>query len=353
MTSLHPGLRAAAESVLLIVMTFVVTGVLFALFVAAAGAPPSGVFYDIYLGAFGSWFSWQNTLTRAAPFMLAALCTALPARLGLLVIGNEGALVIGGVAAAAAGIVLNGVAPLAVQIGMFAAAGIAGGLWIAGALALRHYRGVNETISTLLLNYLAIALLLWLVGGPLHDPASLNKPSTPSIGSANMLGDIPGMSVHWGLVYGVVACALLFGLFRYTTFGFAARIIGGNVRAAQLNGLAVARITLTVGFLAGAAAGVAGMVEVAAVHGRANESLVAGYGYVGILVAFLARQNLAMIVPVAILLGGIEASGGLLQRHFELPDATTTVLQGTLFILLLAGESLRGRIFPIRVVERS
>jgi ABC-type uncharacterized transport system permease subunit len=108
-------------------------------------------------------------------------------------------------------------------------------------------------------------------------------------------------------------------------------------------------------FLGGGAAGLAGMVEVTAVHGAASASLVAGYGYAGILVAFLARQNPLAIIPVALLLGGINASGGLLQRVFGLPDATVSVLQGLLFVIILASETLYGRFFvpsPSKSSER-
>jgi len=92
------------------------------------------------------------------------------------------------------------------------------------------------------------------------------------------------------------------------------------------------------------AAGLAGMIEVGAVHGRANGSLAIGYGYTGILVAFLARQNPLAIIPVAILLGGINASSGLLQRRLDLPDASVLVLQGIIFVLILAGETFHGRV---------
>src|SRR5262249_3958831 len=193
------------------------------------------------------------------------------------------------------------------------------------------------------LNYMAIALLNHLVEGPLRDPASLNKPSTLPIGDDNMLGTLPGLDVHWGLVWGLGACLLFWVLMQRTTFGFAARMVGGNVRAALLNGLPVRRLMVIVTFLGGLAAGLAGAIEVAAIHGTANPSLVTGYGYTGVLVAFIARANPLGVVPVAILLGGIGASGGLLQRVFELPDATVNVLQGILFLAILFSESFYGR----------
>src|SRR4029077_15339581 len=160
-----------------------------------------------------------NTLTRAAPLILTALCTALPAQLGMVIIGGEGALLIGALSATSAALALQGMPPFIVQIAMVCAGVIGGGLWIMLAGALRQYRGVNETISSLLLVYIALAILKHLgqgamrdpprpphprVGGAMRPPASLNKPSTREIGQANMIGSIPGTDVHWGLVFGII-----------------------------------------------------------------------------------------------------------------------------------------------------
>ena len=322
----------------------VVSLLVFGVFVACSGANPFAAYSLMYTGGFGTWFSWQNTLQRAAPLILTALCTAIPAHLGLVIIGGEGALVLGGLGAAVTALQFSGGTPWLVQLAMALAGMVAGGVLILVAGALRHYRGVNETISSLLLTYIAIAVFNHLVEGPMRDPASLNKPSTAALSETHMLGLLPGMEVHWGLVYGLLACVVIYVLMSRTVFGFAARMAGGNARAAQLSGLPIGRLILTGCFLAGAAAGLAGMVEVAAVHGRANASLAVGYGYTGILVAFLARHHPLAIIPVAILLGGIGASGGLLQRRLGLPDATVLVLQGILFVVILASESLRDRL---------
>jgi ABC-type uncharacterized transport system permease subunit len=337
-------LGGAAEYVVIPVMAVVASLLAFGVFVALFGKSPLDFYFYTYQGAFGTWFSWQNTLTRAAPLILTALCTALPAQLGLVIIGGEGALLVGALAATVAALALQSAPPLVVQIAMALAGMVAGGLWIAFSGALRHYRGVNETISSLLLVYIALAILNQLVEGPMRDPTSLNKPSTREIGAANMIGSIPGTDIHWGFAFGIVAAVLSYFLIYHTVFGFAARIAGGNIRAAKVVGLAVGRLILITCFLAGAAAGLAGMVEVAAVQGRANANLAVGYGFTGILVSFLARHNPLAIIPVAVLLGGIGASGGLLQRRLGLPDASVLVLQGTIFIAVLASESLYGRL---------
>ncbi len=321
---------------------------LFGGFVALAGANVGEVYYQMYRGAFGTWFSFQNTLQRAAPLMLTALCTAIPARFGLIVIGAEGALVLGGLGAVVAAHALAGASPALVVTGMALIGALVGALWIGLAGSLRALRGVNETLSSLLLNYIAIAVFNHLVEGPLRDPASLNKPSTHPIGDANALGLLPGMDVHWGLVYGLVACLLAYLLMQRTSFGFAARMVGGNVRAALLSGLRVRWMLVAGCLLAGACAGLAGMAEVAAVHGTANASLIAGYGYSGVLVAFVARHHPLAIVPVALLVGGINASGGLLQRTAGLPDAAVNVLQGITFVVILASDTLALRLPRLR-----
>jgi len=336
-------MRRAAEAFVIPVAALAAAMAVFGLFIALLGLSPLEVYGLIYKGAFASAFSWQNTLARAAPLILTALCVALPAQAGLMVIGGEGALVLGGLTAAVVGHQLAGAAPLGVQLAMAAGGMLVGGAWIALAGALRQYRGVNETISSLLLSYIAIAVFNHLVEGPLRDPGSLNKPSTAAIGDASMIGRMPGMDVHWGLGFGVLFCLITYVLLHHTTHGFALRIVGGNARAARLVGLPVGSLMLGACLLGGAAAGLAGMVEVAAVHSRANASLIAGYGYSGILVAFIARQNPLMIVPVAVLVGGLAASGGMLQRRLDLPDATVLVLQGVIFMVILASETLYGR----------
>lgn len=326
---------------------------LFGVFLTLSGANPLAVFGSIYRGAFGSWFAWQNTLQLAAPLMLTALCTALPARLGLIVIGGEGALIIGGIAGVAAALALPHAPPFSVIAAMMLAGMAAGGIWVGLAGALRAYRGVNETISSLLLNYIAIALMNHLVTGPMRDPEMVNRPSTWHIGEANMIGLIPGMDVHWGLVFGLIACIATFVLMHSTVFGFAARMVGGNVRAARIAGLRVPMLTITACMIGGAAAGLAGMIEVVAVHGRVSSSLVVGYGYTGILVAFIARQNPLAIIATATLLGGINASSGLVQRTHDLPDATVLVMQGIIFLMILVSEPLYGRnaVFRREAVE--
>ncbi|HEV8689914.1 MAG TPA: ABC transporter permease [Ideonella sp.] len=326
---------------------------LFGLFVRFSGVNPVDAWLLLFQGAFGDAFSWQNTLQRAAPLMLTALAVALPARAGLIVIGGEGAMVLGALGCAGLPYLLPLPEGLAGSVAVLAAGALVGAAWVALAGALRQWRGVNETIASLLLGYLAIALFKHFVEGPMRDPASLNKPSTwplaeswriGAIASDSLLGD-----VHWGLAIGLMLC-LGAGLWlSFTASGFALRVVGGNARAARLIGLPTDRLVVLACALGGAAAGLAGAIEVAAVHTTANASVIAGFGYTGILVCFVARHNPWAIPPVALLFGGFAAAGSLLQRRLGLPDASVLVLQGFAFVFILAAEALRGRLFQLEM----
>jgi general nucleoside transport system permease protein len=337
-------LRANSEYVAIPAFALLMAALLFALFLLAIGKSPSDFVAYVWRGGFGTAFSFQNTLQRSSPLILTALAVAIPARIGLIMIGAEGALVVGGFAAAAIAVPMIGVVPPFLTLAIMVAASlVVGGAWVGIAGYLRYARGVNETISSLLLTYIGIAIMNFFVEGVLRDATNPNKPSTKPLGDAYMIGKIPGTDVHWGFAVGVLLAIALYVLMTRTTFGFAARVTGGNFRAALAQGLPVGKLIVSCAMIAGSCAGLAGFFEVAAIQGRANASLAAGYGFTGILVSFLARHNPLVIVPVAILFGGLVASGGLIQRRMDLPDATVLVLQGLIFVVLLTSETLYGR----------
>jgi simple sugar transport system permease protein len=340
-----------AEAVLIPAGALAAALLAFGMFVWFGGGSATEAWGLLFKGAFGDAFSWQNTLQRAAPLMLTALAVALPARAGLTVIGGEGALVLGALGCAGLPYLVPLPANGAGTVMILVAGAVAGGAWVALAGLLRQWRGVNETISSLLLGYIAIALFKHFVEGPMRDPASLNKPSTRPLAEGLRIGAIAPDSVlgdvHWGLAIGVLLCIACGLWLSFTASGFALRVVGGNARAARLVGLPTDRLIVLACALGGGAAGLAGAVEVAAVHTAANASVIAGLGYTGILVSFVARHNPWAIPPVAILFGGFAAAGSLLQRRMGLPDASVLVLQGFAFVFILAAEALRGRLFQL------
>ena len=355
--------RDAAQTFTITVGAIVVSLVLFALYMLVRyQVSPIQLYRYMFLGSFGSAVSMQNSLLAAAPLILVALCTALPCRVGLVIIGGDGAVALGGLAAAMVGLKLQG-APLPVVLVAMGLAGMAaGGLLIALAGMLRHLRGVNETISSLLLSLIAaLGLFRYLVEGPLRDPNPItaNKPSTTPIAEHPILGNMFGYEVHWGLGLGIVFCVLTWLLMYHTTFGFGARMVGGNVRAAQAAGLPVGWLILVTCLLAGAAAGLAGSVEVAAVHMTANDSLFARagltIGLMGVLVSFIGRHNPLAVIVAATMVGGVLESSTMLQRRLRVSDASSQALLGIMMVCIILSETFYGRfrIFLPREVQKA
>jgi len=314
---------------------------------ACFGINPLELFEVVHKAAFGSMFALENTSSRSGPLMLTGLAVVIPARAGLIVLGGEGSLVLGGLAVAV--LSLGMASPLPAGLGIVAlllvGAG-AGALLMAAVGALRQFRGVNEVISSLLVVYIVQAVFDFLIEGALRDPRSKNFPATRPVPEELRIGLIPGFDANWGLVIGVMACLIAYvGLMR-TTYGFASRIVGGNARAAQTLGLSVSFHVIVACMLCGALAGLAGAIEVLAVHGQASGALYkAGYGFTGVLVAFLARHHPLGVIPAAILIGGLSAASGLIQRTFDVPGSFMLVVQGLVFVCILAAETLRD---PIR-----
>ena len=332
------------DALILSVIALFISLILFGLFVLCSGVNPFDVYQGMAFGAFGNAFNWRITLLRSAPLMLTALCVVFPARLGMIIIGGEGCVVLGGLMAVVAARAMPHAQPFVAGLSMASAGMIVGGLWVMISGALRQFRGVNETISSLLMNYIAIALLNHFVEGPMRDPLEADHPSTYTIAKAFFIGKIPGTEIHYGLMLGLIACVLGWILMDRTTFGFSSRIVGGNPRAARIAGLSINKLSLAACFLGGASAALAGVVEVGAVHHRANDALNCNHGYNGILIAFVARQNPLAVIPVAILMGGVSASGDYLQSELKLSSASVQVFQGILFLVILGLDTWTGRL---------
>ena len=214
-------LRRSAEALLAPLVALLGAAVLFSVFLLFLGASPLDFLDLVWRGAFGSWFSIQNTVQRASPLLLTALCVALPGQLGLVIIGGEAAVVLGGLAATVAALPLVNTSPVVVWAAMAVAGSAMGAFWIGLSGWLRARLNVNEVIASLVLAYIGLALFNHFVEGLLRDPASLNKPSTYGIGDENMLDTVPWLDVHPGLPVGILACVLCWVLIYRTSFGFA------------------------------------------------------------------------------------------------------------------------------------
>ncbi len=313
------------------------------IFFLAIGRPPFATLGQMVLYAFGDSYSLSESLVKATPILLCALATILPAKLGLITVGGEGQLYFGALTGTAVVVSYPG-GPFWLLLPAMLIAGIAGGaLWSAFAGALRARCSVNETISTLLLNYVAVLLVNFAVYGAWKDPASLGWPATIQFPKGAVVPALFGTRVHAGLLVAIAVAILLHVAVTYTRWGIELRVLAGNRKVGAMVGLRFTRQAILVMALGGALAGFAGICETSAIQGRLQSGISVGYGLTGFLVAWLSGQNFLRAIPIAILIGGLIAAGDALQLYAKIPSDSATILQGLLFVAALAATGLMGR----------
>lgn len=306
------------------------------------GHNPWLAYTDMAIGAFGSRFALEQTLLKAIPLMLTTLGVTITFTAGLWNIGAEGQLTIG--ALAASWLALNhGSAPaFALLPGMVLLGMLGGALWALVPAVPRAYVGMNEVISTLLLNYIALLIVDYLVFGAWADPTAFNFPYSPAFSDAARLPMLFG-DVHLGLVFALVATAVVAAVIGHTVWGYEVRTSGASPGAARYAGMPLRRNILVAMAASGALSGLAGMAEVSGMIFRVQQGISPGYGYSAIIIAWLAKLNPWAAAPVAILFAGL-LNGGFALQTSKVPAAITYMIQASILFLVVAGESLLARV---------
>ncbi len=302
------------------------------------GVNPWTAYTDMLSSTFGDSRQIAGILVRATPLILAALAVAIPARAGLINVGGEGQLIIGGVAAMGVSLAVDGAlsGPVTLVL-MGLAAAVAGGLWSALAAVLRIGVGIAESVSTLLLNYIALDLFLFLIYDRWKDRQGSGQPATRALGDGERLPIIwSGTRVHLGLLVALVAGVAVFAVFRWTSWGFRLRVVGGNSEAARRAGLNVRALMISSMLLGGALAGLGGFAQLAGAEFKLRSGFVVGYGYVAFLASWLARHRPIGVVGGCLLLSGIVISGDSLQLDAGLPAASVNILMALVLLGVFA-----------------
>ncbi len=341
--------RSVAQSVFGLVFGLTLAVLVGALVLAIAGHDPMVAYAALLRGTFGSLRAFSATINKAVPIGLCALGIALAYRTRLWNIGAEGQLYFGAFAATGIGLGLPETTPTAVMVPAVLLAGVlAGGLWAAIAAVARAYLGVNEILSTLMLNYIAILWVNFLVTGPWADPLAFSFPYSAPLPDAARMGPLAG-SVHWGIVILLAAGALLLAVDRGLRWGYDLRVRGDAPRAADYAGIASRRTIITGLVVAGALAGLAGAIEVSASTGRLQAGLSPGYGFMAILVAWLAGGRPLGIALASLLYAGL-LNGGFSLQVSGIPPSISVILQATLLIAVMVVLGLSG--YRIRVFRQ-
>ena len=311
--------------------------ILGAVLLLISGANPFAAYAAMARGAFGGSRAVAETLVKATPLILTGLSVAVAFRMLFWNIGAEGQLAMGGLAASGLALYLAdglpgwSVLPAVVLVGM-----LAGAVWALIPTALRAYLGVNEVITTLMMNYIAILLVSYLYHGPWRDPGGYGFPGTARFPEAAWLPRIYGRA-HLGLVFAVIAAAGLWSVLQRTKWGFELRITGENPQAARYIGINLPRLMMVAMLVSGALAGLAGVCEVTGVMRRLQQGLTVGYGYTAIIVAWMAQLNPWAVLLVGFLLAALLVGGDQIQMAMGLPAAMGLVLQGALLFPMLGG----------------
>jgi len=331
----------AIAPVAAIAITLVVT----ALLVLWAGAPVGKTYVLLLQGGFGSVFALSETLTRATPLILTGLAATVAFKARLFNIGAEGQLYAGALAAIAVGGLHSGIglewSPWIVFPLMMLAAALAGALLLLGPALLKARLGVDEVVTTLLLNFIVLLLVSALLDGWMKDPTAMGWPQSVALnGELELSKLIEGTRVHTGLIWATTLAVMLWAVFKYTTVGFSIRAVGANARAAAFAGVPVTGTVVLVAMLSGALAGLAGAIEVAGRTSYVTLDMSPGYGYSGIVIAMLAGLHPIGVLAASVFVAGVLVGADSMSRAIGVPTYIADVIVATSLLSVLVATLL-------------
>lgn len=301
------------------------------------GTPPLDGILALFTGGFGSLWALQDSLLKAIPIFLCSLGVAVAFRLQVWNIGAEGQFALGAIGATWVALTFPDLPAYAMLPAMIVAAVVAGGIWGIIPAILRQKLKTNEIIVTLMMNYIAILLLQYLVYGSWKDPMSFGFPMTPEFSEAAIVGKIGESSINWGLAHCAVLGIVVWAFFAFSKIGFELKAAGSSVPAVKYAGIRYDFLVILVMGMSGALAGWAGFLEASATINRLQPTIMVGYGYTAIVVAWLARLHPLSIAIASFLIAGLRVGVENLQLDYQVPAAFGGIIEGLILLTVLAG----------------
>ncbi len=310
------------------------TVVVASLLALLAGAEPFGTLGLILTGAAGSKFAALETLNRATPLIFTGLAVAVAFRARLWNIGAEAQLYAGAIAAVLLGTGALGtpwVLPVSALVAM-----LAGALVLLGPVLLKTRLGVDEVVTTLLINFIMLLLVSYLLEGPMKDPAGMGWPKSAALVSeARLPRLVEGLRLHWGFGLALIAAVVVWLIQTRSTLGFEMRAVGQNIQAARFAGMPVNAVLVKTALLSGGLAALAGWSEVAGLKGHLSLDLSPGFGYTGIIVAMLALLNPLAVVVSALFVAGVFVGSDSMSRAAGVPTYIADMLLATALLFMV------------------
>lgn len=325
-------------------ISIVIALIVSSIFILATGGSPTEAFAALFYGAFGTQRAIGETLLRTTPLIFTGLALTYGFRSGLFNIGAEGQLFLGGLAAAYFGLVLGGLsAYLAIPLTILAAAA-AGAAWAFIPAVMKARVGANEVITTMMFSYIGRYFVSWVVTHPLSDKSGI--PQTPQLPTHSLLPKLNQVfpflmptRAHLGFLIACGFAVVVWAVLRYTTLGYEARSVGFNPLASQTGGISISSTIVKSLCISGALAGVAGAVEVMGVYGRLFDQFSSGFGFTGIAVALLAKNNPIGVILAALLFGALDAGASTMQLEANVSQKVIAIIQAVI-IFMIAAETI-------------
>lgn len=308
-----------------------------AIFIAASGFNPVTVYMKMIKTAFFTTKGLTQTILYSIPLMLCGLGVSISFRMNLNNLGAEGQFAIGAIASG--GFALYGPAmPDPIKLILVIVVGVAaGGLWSLIASIPKALWGVNETIITLMMNYIGLLFLDYLCRGPWQNNEGLNLPYSASISQGLYLPDLFGTGINSSIIIAVIIAVVFYWFFKKTTSGYQISVIKNSLPAARYAGINIKKNILLVMGISGALAGMAGVVKVIGITHRLQPALPGGAGFTGIVIAYLSKFNPLLVIIVSFFFGGLN-TGSYSVQISGVPSQIATMIQGTILVFVLAGE---------------
>ncbi|WP_050779966.1 ABC transporter permease [Crocosphaera chwakensis] len=305
-----------------------------AILIILIGENPLAAYKILFQESLFNYYGFANTLTKTSPLLLASLGILIALKGGQFNIGGEGQIYLGALGSTLVGLFINNLPSLLHIIFALTAAFLFGALWGIISGYLKAYRGINEVITTLLLNYIGINLISYLVHYPLADTNAPSAYSPLIAESAKLPILLPKTLAHAGIFIGILAMVFVGILLQKTIIGYQIEVVGLNPKAATYGGISVSKIILVVMGLSGGLCGLAGATEVIGLKYRLFENFSPGYGFNAIAIAFLSRGNIVGVLITSLFFGALLSGANVMQRSAEVPTTIVTIIQGLTLLFI-------------------
>lgn len=306
------------------------------IFIAIMGHNPISVYKSMFLGAFGTSFRIRDTLTISIPLILTSIGIMIAFKMKFWNIGAEGQILMGAFFASFVALNYSDLPKPLLLLLMFFAGFIGGGLWALLPAFLKVKFDTNETIITLMLNYIAIKWITYLQYGPWKDPKAMGFPKIANFADNAIMPKLFGIHIGW--IITLIAVIFVTIMMKYSKKGYEIAVVGESIDTAKYSGLNVGKVILNAVFVSGGICGIVGMMEASAVNHTLSASVSAGYGYTAIITTWLSALNSAIIVPVSILFAAMIRGGSFIQTAFQIPKAAADVLQSIILFFVIGSE---------------